>query len=940
MTVPGPLRFDKDGYVVMDGDNVLTVQDKAVAGPLSRKGKGSTRKASVSQVTRPSKRARLSGTVVDGSVLPIDGSDKVVADVDSGTSASPTEGEALVPEDGGERRRRSARVAAWPRMLFVDESADMDDVQEDSEDEYVDDVLDDSEDEYVDEEVGASADAGDLTSQVVANVALEAYTGDRGLIRIGRQPVAPQQQIRSIQLDRITAMLEPRINNIINNTDGPSFGLHDEETALAKSRLLSQLLAALEPVRDAHFAAFCAYTGTELSWAPGPLSFSMEAHYAFRAVGDMIRYHQMPNVGLIASCLNIAKQVYGPLVLPLCALWLSIYDSDIDFESKKGRWAWAYNAMMNASLLARRCRLFDVHAKQNRIWSRLGPEQQRAVLEALRTGMGTQELVDAVNAMKDPKDKTFNPFPAYHDQSINRRPITVAGKEQGEKILHQLLRIANQYALSREEFEYFLTIKAPDGKRKVFYPYHVLSRPQARGTGWDWHILLTKAKRMVKTLRKYCNLNAEKAGLGEKGLNDVTLIYFMGAYYCQQLAELRRKHSNMSEEWTLWHLYLDRIGAPVVPWLCTAFKVSLCKGPDHGIAMRCGILEPEDGEQFDPVRHIDLNRCTVELDTVLTNRAMLNYSMADFARVRAILLQVPLWHPLWRVSLGLGNELAVGDWDETIVPVPPTGQIDIPLVSLDPWFDEGEGHLEARCEECDIIFRSIGSLLRHCLSGHAEADPVAGGGSHDDDDDGDDDPDDLDADRDQADDEYWEKEKRKHVCNICHQCFAKLGTLRAHLYKAHRIGNLKFQCPHCEYQTDHSTIFKVHVEVVHNGKSSCPLCRRIFDTEDEWLIHLDVQHGHDTRLLCEECGEMFTQLLLKQAHAEVCDGTGRPFKCDKCGEGFESKRARANHMTTSHREGEYVCVCGATYELMGSLYKHLSRMVKKGESGHKRVYEK
>jgi hypothetical protein len=50
------------------------------------------------------------------------------------------------------------------------------------------------------------------------------------------------------------------------------------------------------------------------------------------------------------------------------------------------------------------------------------------------------------------------------------------------------------------------------------------------------------------------------------------------------------------------------------PWVRHVFRMSLCKGPDHGIAMLLGFL-PTNGKIFDPLEHIDLSLRIVELDS-------------------------------------------------------------------------------------------------------------------------------------------------------------------------------------------------------------------------------------------------------------------------------------------------------------------------------------
>ncbi len=257
----------------------------------------------------------------------------------------------------------------------------------------------------------------------------------------------------------------------------------------------------------------------------------------------------------------------------------------------------------------------------------------------------------------------------------------------------ELQRIAATYGLTTSEFEFYLTIPSLKGDQdRVFCPYHILSRPQAEEFGWDWHILLSLANYMLRTMRARCNKHAEKAGYyGEPEMDANRLICWMAAYFSNKIRALKEERPDANRQEIASHI-LDRWGLPIVPWECHPFKASLCKGPDHlhnrschhrshrrhyrsrhifetisrgggGIAMKFGIVH---AESFDPIRHIDLARSTIAIDSVLTNVAMWNHSADSWDGIRSALCQVPLHHPFWRADSSLGNEIWKGQWDRTI----------------------------------------------------------------------------------------------------------------------------------------------------------------------------------------------------------------------------------------------------------------------------------
>lgn len=59
-------------------------------------------------------------------------------------------------------------------------------------------------------------------------------------------------------------------------------------------------------------------------------------------------------------------------------------------------------------------------------------------------------------------------------------------------------------------------------------------------------------------------------------------------------------------------------------------------------------------EQFDPVRHFDMGRCTVAIDTQATNSAMKNFPASLGDSIRELLSAVPFSHPLWHIDPPLG----------------------------------------------------------------------------------------------------------------------------------------------------------------------------------------------------------------------------------------------------------------------------------------------
>ncbi|KAK4044446.1 hypothetical protein C8A01DRAFT_31500 [Parachaetomium inaequale] len=111
---------------------------------------------------------------------------------------------------------------------------------------------------------------------------------------------------------------------------------------------------------------------------------------------------------------------------------------------------------------------------------------------------------------------------------------------------------------------------------------------------------------------------------GEPGMDALRMIYWMAHRVCATIQRVKHDRPAASQEEVAFHI-LDRWGLPIVPWTCNIFNASFCKDQDHGIAMLFGLSQP-DGEEFDPVQHFDLARCTIRMDSQATNMLMKDYS--------------------------------------------------------------------------------------------------------------------------------------------------------------------------------------------------------------------------------------------------------------------------------------------------------------------------
>jgi len=83
--------------------------------------------------------------------------------------------------------------------------------------------------------------------------------------------------------------------------------------------------------------------------------------------------------------------------------------------------------------------------------------------------------------------------------------------------------ITGKYGLTPQEFEELCTVPSPTS-RPSFYPFHILSRPQATEI-WEWNTVYSIATSMLHRMQTRCNQYAERAGFGERRMNPLWFIY-------------------------------------------------------------------------------------------------------------------------------------------------------------------------------------------------------------------------------------------------------------------------------------------------------------------------------------------------------------------------------------------------------------------------------
>ncbi|KAL2019572.1 hypothetical protein VTK56DRAFT_9539 [Thermocarpiscus australiensis] len=215
---------------------------------------------------------------------------------------------------------------------------------------------------------------------VVVSTAIPATVDEDGLIRVRPQPMKEWPFVRTAPLRVAKSVIRSKVKINFRHTD--SKFLDEGAVDHWKAEVLRSLLNGLVAYTGDRVFTMRDYTGLDMSWAPGPRSWSIEATYPFVVSGGKVLYHAPPNVGVI-----IAPN-HPILVLPLLGQYLRIHQEP-DFHLRKATWTWTYTAMCNVAVM----KIFGCtlsHKSQIEKRQKWDKDKRKAVLEYLRTAVYDQ----------------------------------------------------------------------------------------------------------------------------------------------------------------------------------------------------------------------------------------------------------------------------------------------------------------------------------------------------------------------------------------------------------------------------------------------------------------------------------------------------------------------------------------------------------------------
>ncbi|KAJ4055868.1 hypothetical protein NW753_006635 [Fusarium oxysporum] len=399
---------------------------------------------------------------------------------------------------------------------------------------------DDDDSEASEENKDATDDPFDGEAGIVHGDAI--YTDDDGLIHVGSQDISViTPGISSVSIGQANFTLAENLGRT-QLTDIKKVGIDAATFKEIMDHIKHDFETSFIQHSEDRVKRYCDYTGLKLFWSVGPRTPSIEAFYNHTMHKGKICYHAPPNVGLISRTLNFTKCTSGALMLPLASAWMKTM-KEHDFHIRTSKAAWIMNALGNLTFLDRQLGNDDSHKLRTAERSTWSVNKQRSVLEACRTGGRTafvDEILRESRADKSPRQLLMQDRVSSHTLSeYNAFHSTHIQTTDWDAVYLSLVQIARRYGLSELEFETFCTMPQPQGTKTVFFPYHVLARPQALVVGWDWHLLHQTAMLALRTMRRNCNRHAEAAGLGEPEVDPFIYIYWTCHHVCDRIQKVK-----------------------------------------------------------------------------------------------------------------------------------------------------------------------------------------------------------------------------------------------------------------------------------------------------------------------------------------------------------------------------------------------------------------